>query len=90
MAQKIKLPLTIDYSPLLTVLAKAVLDEGFRKKLIKKPKKAIQDAGLALSPHQLAALNNLNPAEWESLTVQVLNSRLSTISDPSLASCVAI
>jgi len=73
----------IDCSPLVAVLTKGVLDTSFRKELIKDPEKAILDAGLELQPDQVDIVKNLNPEEWESLTLKDLNSRLSAISDLS-------
>jgi len=90
MAKKIRLKLTIDHSPLLTVVAKAVLDTQFRQALIANPGNAIRNAGLELSPDELDTLSNLNPAEWGGLTLQALNARLAPIDDPSVTSCVAI
>ncbi len=91
MAKKIKLRLEIDCSPLLTVVAKAVLDTVFRAELIQDAAQAIEDAGLpALSNQDLATLNGLVPAQWAGLTLQTLNARLAPIDDPSVTSCVAI
>ena len=88
---KVRLAIAIEGSPLLTVVAKAVLDTVFRAALIADPAEAIEDAGLpALSNQDLATLNGLAPAQWAGLTLQALNVRLAPINDPSVTSCVAI
>ena len=73
----------IDCGPLVAVLVKAVLDTSFRKELTKDPEKAILHAGVELSPDQVDIVKKLNPEEWESLTLNDLNSRLSAIKDVS-------
>ena len=88
---KVRLAIAIEGSPLLTVVAKAVLDTQFRAALIQDAAQAIQDAGLpALSRQELAELSNLNPAGWDNLTWTQLDARLSAIRGPSVTSCVAI
>ena len=47
------------------VAGKAVADPAFRQKLLDNPEKAVRDAGIDLSPEQMAALKNMDKEELE-------------------------
>lgn len=63
------------------LVARAVSDTGFRSELLADPEKTVQEAGLTLTEREMDGLKLLSESDFECLTLEDLDERLSKSAD---------
>ena len=61
------------------LLLSAIFNKELRSALAKDPEAVIKEKGYSARPRQIAALKQLNPVDWDDITIRELNDRFQAL-----------